>query len=786
MDELERHQQEEIVAVDEFPRRRNERRRGLIIGISKYDHNNKFRDLDFCENNANEVYNILRDQGYDVSANAMLVGRQEWSKMRDEIIKFFTDRTLKPEDTLFFYFSGHGYLDRSARRTYLSTSEIHPERPVTTGIPFDELATYLNLSCSERIMAVLDCCYSGALEVYGTGAENEYMKAERGEEIASQANTNMARTVERLIKSEQGKCILASSLEEQRSFGMKDQPYSLFTHFLIQGLKGANGESVDINGYVTAELLGSYVNKKILELDTIKQKPITKIYATSQIILAYYPDLANKQQQQQASLKDYLLKLLKEGRIDEFNEFRGKNNYSRLDFYNVDLGGRDLSRADFENADLNLANLREAKLQHTIFVEASLVGAQLLKADLSSAKLSKSRLLKADLSSAKLSFAKLSRAILAFADLSAADLSSAKLSFASLLCSNLSFAYLKGANLSFAKLSAADLSNADLLEAKLTGADLSFANLSNANLSNAKLSNAKLSEAGISNAYLSNAKLSKANLSKADLSKADLSNAKLSKSRLLKADLSNAKLLRAKLSRAILAFADLSAADLSNAKLSFASLLCSNLSFAYLKGANLSFANLSNANLSNANLSNAKLSEADLSNAYLSNARLSNADLLKADLSNAKLLRAKLSKANLSNADLLEAKLTGADLTGADLTGADLTGAKFSFAKLSKANLTGADLTGADLTGANLASSIIIGVEFKEDYPECKNANFDSSTIIDDEILSKHFYNSNSKNVPPAVRDKNELINKLVERGFDRQRIDLYFLPHSYLLDSSR
>ena len=763
MSEQEKHQQQEIVAVNESPRKKNGKRKALIIGISKYDHNNKFQDLEFCENNANEVYNILKDQGYDIPANAMLVGREEWSKMRDEIIKFFTDRTLKPEDTLFFYFSGHGYLDRNTGRIYLSTSEIHPAHPQSRGIPFDELTTYLNLSCSERIIAVLDCCYSGALEVHSGGKEeeDEYMKAEKGEEIASLANTNIARTVERLIKSEQGKCVLASSLEEQRSFGMKDQPYSLFTYFLIQGLKGANGESVDINGYVTPELLGSYVNKKILGLDTIKLKPIRKIDTTSQIILAYYPDLANRQQQQQASQKDYLLQLLKEGKIDEFNEFRRKNNYSRLDFYNVDLGGRDLSHADLRNSDLNLANLREAKLQHTIFVEASLIAAQLSKAESSSTKLSRARLLKADLAFANLSKAKLSRAILTFANLSAANLSAANLSFASLLCADLSFAYLKGAKLSFANLSAANLSNADLLEADLSAANLSFASLSNANLSKVKLSKANLSEANLSNAYLSNAKLSKANLSKANLSKAYLSNANLLEAKLSKANLSNADLSNAKLSKA-----NLSNADLSNAK----------LSNAYLSNAKLSFAKLSFADLLEADLSNAKLLRVNLSNA-----NLSNADLLEANLTGANLTGAKLLEANLSNANL-----TGADLTGANLTGANLTGAKLLEANLSNANLTGADLTGANLTGADLTSSIIIGVEFNEDYPECKNANFDGATIIDDEILSRHFHNSNSKNVPLAVKDKNELISKLVERGFDRGGIDLYFLPHSYLPGSSR
>ena len=123
----------------------------------------------------------------------------------------------------------------------------------------------------------------------------------------------MTRTVERLIQSERGKCVLASSLEEQRSFGMKDQPHSLFTYFLIQGLKGANGESVDINGYVTPELLGSFVNNKINELDTIKQKPIRKIDTTSQIILAYYPNLANRQQQA-ASLSKGLSFTVTQGR----------------------------------------------------------------------------------------------------------------------------------------------------------------------------------------------------------------------------------------------------------------------------------------------------------------------------------------------------------------------------------------------------------------------------------------------------------------------------------------
>src|SRR3712207_1323642 len=81
------------------------RKKALIIGISKYGNNNdndnnKFSNLDLCENNANEIYNILKHQGYDIPSKALLVGRVQWAKMRDEIIDFFTDRALKPEDML--------------------------------------------------------------------------------------------------------------------------------------------------------------------------------------------------------------------------------------------------------------------------------------------------------------------------------------------------------------------------------------------------------------------------------------------------------------------------------------------------------------------------------------------------------------------------------------------------------------------------------------------------------------------------------------------------------------
>jgi uncharacterized protein YjbI with pentapeptide repeats len=625
----ERHQQqqeeEKVAGMVNESLKKNGKRKALIIGISKYDHNNKFSNLDFCENNANEIYSILKAQAYNVPANTLLVGRVEWTRMRDEIIDFFEDSTLKPDDILFFYFSGHGHLDKNTGHTYLSTSEIDPASPKKRGIPFEDLATYINDSNSERIIAVLDCCYSNALEVAGKEGGEKSAKAEKDEEMADSANTNMRKAVEHLIRSGQGKCVLASSLEEQRSFKMKDQLYSTFTYFLIQGLRGANGESVDINGYVTLELLSSYVNKKIYELPTIKQKPIRKIEVTGQIILAHYPNLARRQQQTSQKSSSHLIQLLREGKIDEFNEIRKKDNYSRLDFYNVDLSGLSLSHADLRKSNLISANLRESKLQHATFEETTLLGAHLEGADASKANISKADLVEADLEGTNLEGADVSKADVSKADLVEADVSKADVSEA-----NLSFA-----NISKADLVQADVSKADLVEANLSNADVSEANLSKADLVEANLVEANLSKANLSNADLVEADVSKADVSEANLSKADLVEANLVEANLSKANLSNADLVEA----------DVSKADVSMA--------------------NLSLANLSFANLSEANLSNADLVEANLSNADLVEANLVEANLSKADLSNADLSFANLSKADLSNADLSEANLASSIIIGA-------------------------------------------------------------------------------------------------------------------------
>jgi hypothetical protein len=137
-----------------------EPKKALIIGVSEYE---KLRPLKFCENDGKSLVGILRSEplSYQITS---LVGRIDWDNMRRAIKHFFIGEDVRSKDTLLFYFSGHGLMDKYGHY-YLAPSDIDPADPVDTadkGFSFDELENTFKDTPSRRVIAILDCCFSGA------------------------------------------------------------------------------------------------------------------------------------------------------------------------------------------------------------------------------------------------------------------------------------------------------------------------------------------------------------------------------------------------------------------------------------------------------------------------------------------------------------------------------------------------------------------------------------------------------------------------------------------------
>jgi hypothetical protein len=107
-------------------------KKAIIISVSVYDI---LQPLEFCKNDGNEMYGLLKSLNYEIPIEHKLIGRVKWIDMRSAIIDFFRNSTVKPSDTLLFYYSGHGILDNGDH--YLAPSETDPFVPDKNGFLFE-------------------------------------------------------------------------------------------------------------------------------------------------------------------------------------------------------------------------------------------------------------------------------------------------------------------------------------------------------------------------------------------------------------------------------------------------------------------------------------------------------------------------------------------------------------------------------------------------------------------------------------------------------------------------
>jgi uncharacterized caspase-like protein len=102
---------------------------------------------------------ILRDEarGAFDTVNVELSG--DYLTIRSSISSFFL--TSAPDDLLFFYYSGHGILNRR-NRLFLTSASSNLDIPQAASISASEMRDWMGESRAQRQVIVLDCCHSGA------------------------------------------------------------------------------------------------------------------------------------------------------------------------------------------------------------------------------------------------------------------------------------------------------------------------------------------------------------------------------------------------------------------------------------------------------------------------------------------------------------------------------------------------------------------------------------------------------------------------------------------------
>ena len=196
---------------------------------------------------------VLKEQNICAFDDVKVLLNQPEHIVRRAIEVYFDQR--KPDDLVVFYFSGHGVLDEMGA-LYLAVKNTVRSRLRSTAIKSDYIREIMEQSRSKRQVLILDCCNSGAFA--------------RGTKSATNISVGTATAFE----AGYGRVILTASdstqfaWEGDQVIGETDK--SLFTHFLVDGLKGA--ADLDGDGRITVDELYDYAYEKV-KFATPKQTP---------------------------------------------------------------------------------------------------------------------------------------------------------------------------------------------------------------------------------------------------------------------------------------------------------------------------------------------------------------------------------------------------------------------------------------------------------------------------------------------------------------------------------
>jgi formylglycine-generating enzyme required for sulfatase activity len=237
-------------------------RYALLIGVSNYTDLNP---LPSAVKDVAALKEVLIDPkigGFADSDVEALTDVDE-TAIRRGISKLFANR--KNDDLVLLYFSGHGVTD-SRNDFYLSGISTDKNDLLSTAVSSDFVQKAMNQRGSKRQVLILDCCHSGA-----------FPKGMTAKDIGK---VNLSPKL-----GGEGRAILTASDSTQYAFEQEGFELSLYTHFLVEGLRTGAADRDD-DGAVTVDELYEYVRDKVKSVNDLMSPEVYAVKEGYRIVLA--------------------------------------------------------------------------------------------------------------------------------------------------------------------------------------------------------------------------------------------------------------------------------------------------------------------------------------------------------------------------------------------------------------------------------------------------------------------------------------------------------------------
>lgn len=249
----------------------------VLIGINNYD-DATIRTLDYCVSDIKLFCSVLIDEErgkFNPDKVKLLIqddADRSINPIRSNILSALNhlSRVATKNDSILIYFSGHGFEDKG--KSYLLPSDASVDVLSETAISIEWINNIIEESEARVKVIIFDACHSGArLDKANIGPMKEVF-------------------YNAIFKEAEGKAVLSSSKINEVSYEWPEKKQSVFTYFLVEGMRGK--ADYDKDGIISITDINKYVTGNVKTWSFkkgVQQTPTLEYRVSGDIILSSVP-----------------------------------------------------------------------------------------------------------------------------------------------------------------------------------------------------------------------------------------------------------------------------------------------------------------------------------------------------------------------------------------------------------------------------------------------------------------------------------------------------------------
>lgn len=225
----------------------------LLVGVSQY-HDQRFPILQYSTVDTQRLADAFTEviqEFPDTSLklhhdNALPPTLSEVRSSLQDIVEH-----AKPDDTVLFYFAGHGALDSRMQQVVFCLADTQKDAMLQTGLSAISLLGSLGNCAAKQQILWIDACHANGMTLQTDTPE-----------ILDNPTWQLSEMFRQRASQNPGFQALLSCDHKQQSWKFPELGHSIFSHFLIEGLRGG---AANPQGIVTASVLGNYVHDRMIQ-----------------------------------------------------------------------------------------------------------------------------------------------------------------------------------------------------------------------------------------------------------------------------------------------------------------------------------------------------------------------------------------------------------------------------------------------------------------------------------------------------------------------------------------